>query len=94
MIASMPLATDPKPGVYTPFLTAYISNVEIYQLGLDKVHSDYGGIPMRLQPGSRLENGAQPIIDSSRVNRTIAELSFAFYVNPNSSAMRALANFA
>ena len=29
MMASVPLTTDPKPGVYTPFLTAYISNVEV-----------------------------------------------------------------
>jgi hypothetical protein len=94
MIASDPLATDPKPGVYTPFLTAYISNVEVYQLGLDKVHSDYGGVPMKLGAGSRLENGAEPIVDSSRVNRAIAELAFAFYVNPNPVAMRALSHFA
>ena len=79
MMASLPLTTDPKPGVYTPFLTAYISNVEVYQLGLDKVHSDYGGIPMKLAPGSRLETGGTPIIDSTRLNRGVAEIAFAYY---------------
>lgn len=93
MMASMPLTTDPKPGVYTPFLTAYISNVEVYQLGLDKVHSDYGGIPMRLAPGSRLETGATPIVDSTRLNRALAEIAFAYYTSPHPSMVRALMAF-
>src|SRR5262249_23925274 len=93
MMASVPLTTDPKPGVYTPFLTAYISNVEVYQLGLDKVHSDYGGIPMAVAPGSRLETGASPIVDSTRLNRTLDELAFAYYVNPQPNAVRALSAF-
>ena len=93
MMASIPLTTDPKPGVYTPFLTAYISNVEVYQLGLDKVHSDYGGIPMNLAPGSRLETGATPIIDSTRLNRALAEIAFAYYTAPHPVAVRALSAF-
>ncbi|NES85630.1 MAG: hypothetical protein F6K10_31840 [Moorea sp. SIO2B7] len=93
MMASVPLTTDPKPGVYTPFLTAYISNVEVYQLGLDKVHSDYGGIPMQRAPGSRLETGAVPILDSSRVNRSLAEIAFAYYTVPHSTAVKNLSTF-
>jgi hypothetical protein len=79
-----PLAVDPKPGVYLPFLSAYILNIGIYQLGLDKVHSDYGGIPMKLRPGSRLENGAaHPVVaDARRANQTLAELARLFYTLP------------
>ena len=94
MMASVPLTTDPKPGVYTPFLTAYISNVEVYQLGLDKVHSDYGGIPMKEAPGSRLETGATPIVDSTRLNRALAEVAFAYYTAPHPTAVKALSMFA
>ncbi len=93
MMASIPLTTDPKPGVYTPFLTAYISGVEVYQLGLDKVHSDYVGIPMKLAPGSRLETGAMPIVDSTRLNRALAEIAFAYYVVPHPSAVHAMTAF-
>lgn len=93
MVASNPLTTDPKPGVYTPFLTAYISNVEVYQLGLDKVHSDYGGIPMKQAPGSRLETGASPVVDSTRLNRTLAELAFAYYTSPNPIMVQAISQF-
>jgi hypothetical protein len=94
MMASVPLTTDPKPGVYTPFLTAYISNVEVYQLGLDKVHSDYSGIPMKEAPGSRLETGAVPVVDSTRLNRALAEVAFAYYTAPHPTAVKALAFFA
>ncbi|MGQ2370574.1 hypothetical protein ACT53J_07115 [Citrobacter braakii] len=94
MMAAVPLMTDPKPGVYTPFLTAYISNVEVYQLGLDKVHSDYGGIPMKLAPGSRLETGATPIVDSTRLNQSLAEIAFAYYTAPHPVAAKALSAFA
>ena len=93
IMASVPLTTDPKPGVYTPFLTAYISNVEVYQLGLDKVHSDYGGVPMTQAPGSRLETGATPIVDSTRLNRALAEVAFAYYTSPHPIAVRALTAF-
>jgi hypothetical protein len=94
LIASNPLSTDQKPGVYTPFLTAYFSNVEVYQLGLDKINSDYGGIPMKIAPGSRLETGASPIVDAARLNRALAELAFAYYVVPHPSVVRALSAFA
>lgn len=78
------LPVDPKPGVYMPFLTAYILNVGVYQLGLDKVHSDYGGIPMALKPGSRLENGAShPVVyDARRANQSLSEISRLFYTLP------------
>ena len=89
-----PLSRDPKPGVYSPFLNAYILDNEIYQLGLDKVHSDYGGIPMGLAPGSRLETGATPIFDATRANRSIAELAFAFYVRQPLPAANILASIA
>lgn len=75
-----PLALDPKPGVYAPFLSAYVVGIPIYQLGIDKVHSDYGGIPMALSPGSKLENGRMPIVDSTRANITLAELAVLYYV--------------
>lgn len=74
-----PLSFDPKPGVYSVFILAHILGLEIYQLGLDKVHSDYGGIPMKLSPGSMLENGEQPIKSAFRANRTLAEIAVALY---------------
>jgi hypothetical protein len=85
-----PLSVDPKPGVYSPFLLAHILGIDIYQLGLDNVHSDYGGIPMKRAPGSRLENGIEPIADATRLNRTLAELAFAFYMSPEQPALRAI----
>jgi len=74
-----PLSIDPKPGVYAPFLSAYILDIGMYQLGIDKVHSDYGGIPMALAPGSKLETGISPIVDSTRANQVLAELAVLFY---------------
>jgi hypothetical protein len=50
-------------------------------------------IPMALQPGSRLENGAAPILDATRLNRTLAEIAFAFYCVPHPSAVQALSSF-
>lgn len=73
------ISIDSKPGVYMPFLTAYFLNVGIYRLGIDKVHSDYGGIPMKLKPGSKLENGIKPIINSANANKTLADLAALFY---------------
>lgn len=90
LTASTPIATDMKPGVYSVFLSAYFNNIEIYQLGIDKAHSDYGGVPMKLTPGSRLENAATPIIDSTRFNRTLAELAFAYYIGPSLPVLPAL----
>lgn len=77
--AKDPLAVYTKPGVYSVFLSAYILNYGIYQLSIDKVHSDYGGIPMKLAPGSKMETGISPIVDSRRANITLAELAMAFY---------------
>ena len=74
-----PLSLDTKPGIYSLFLSAYAMNIGLYQLGLDKVHSDYGGIPMALRPGSRLENGATPVADSTNFNRLLALVSAFLY---------------
>lgn len=90
LIAAMPISTDPKPGVYSVFISAYINNIGMYQLGIDKVHSDYGGIPMQLAPGSRLENATSPVVDSTRFNRALAELAFAYYIGPDLPALPAL----
>ena len=68
-----------EDGVYAVFLSAYALNIGIYQLGLDKVHSDYGGIPMNVAPGSRLETGAHPIVDATNLNRILALLASLFY---------------
>lgn len=70
---------DTKPGVYAVFLSAYALNIGIYQLGLDKVHSDYGGIPMKIKPGSRLENGIEPIVDATNLNRMLALMAGVYY---------------
>ncbi|KDR73118.1 hypothetical protein GALMADRAFT_280894 [Galerina marginata CBS 339.88] len=84
-----PLSLDTKPGVYLPFLAAYSHNVGLYQLGIDKVHSDYGGIPMALQPGSRLENSTKPVADSMNANRVLALLAAIFYAPDALPGMRA-----
>ena len=73
------ILSDPKPGIYTPFLSAYYLNIGIYRLGLDKVHSDYGGIPMKKAPGSKLETGIEPVYNSDRANRTLADLAAMFF---------------
>lgn len=73
------LSVDPKPGVYSVFLSAYALNIGIYQLGIDKVHSDYGGVPMALKPGSRLETGTKPVVDATNVNRMLAVLAGLFF---------------
>lgn len=71
---------DTKPGVYSIFLQAYALNIGIYQLGIDKVHSDYGGIPMKLKPGSRMENGTEPIVDATNLNRMLAFIAALYFV--------------
>lgn len=85
-----PLTVDPKPGVYTPFLQAYHLNLQIYQLGLDKAHSDYGGVPMKLKPGSQLENGAKAVASTRRANQTLADLALMFYGRSDSVAFKGL----
>jgi hypothetical protein len=80
------LRSNTRPGVYNIFIGAAINHVGIYKLGLDKVHSDYGGIPMRLAPGSRLENDADPVADAWRCNQTLGELANVYYLaSPPSS---------
>lgn len=72
--------TNTRPGVYAKFVGAAINNIGIYKLGLDKVHSDYGGVPMKLAPGSRLENDATPVADAWRCNQTLGEIAKALYL--------------
>jgi len=75
--------TNTRPGVYNIFVSAYILGIEVYKLGIDKVHSDYGGVPMKHAPGSRLETNATPVFDASRANQALAEIAQAYYINPN-----------
>lgn len=74
-------STNTRPGVYAIFVGATINNIGIYKLGLDKVHSDYGGVPMKLAPGSRLENGAAPAADAMRCNQTLGDIANLLYLN-------------
>jgi hypothetical protein len=83
--ASQPLslaqgATNTRPGVYAIFVGAAINHIGIYKLGLDKVHSDYGGVPMKLALGSRLENDATPVADAWRCNQTLGEIANQYYL--------------
>lgn len=72
--------SNTRPGVYAIFVGAAINHIGIYKLGLDKVHSDYGGIPMKLAPGSRLEDDAIPIADAWRCNQTLGEIANMLYL--------------
>lgn len=72
--------TNTRPGVYANFVGAAINNIGIYKLGLDKVHSDYGGVPMALAPGSRLETGVEPLQDAWRCNQTLGEMAKILYL--------------
>lgn len=83
-----PLASYTKPGVYSVYLSAYFLNYDIYHLAIDKVHSDYGGVPMKLAPGSKMETGIKPLVDSTRANITLAELTMGFYNSPVKLAQR------
>jgi len=73
--------TNTRPGVYAIFVGAAINHIGIYKLGLDKVHSDYGGVPMKLAPGSRLEDDATPVAGSWRCNQTLGEIADLFYLS-------------
>lgn len=72
--------TNTRPGVYAIFVGAAINHIGIYKLGLDKVHTDYGDIPMKLAPGSRLENDATPVADAWRCNQTLGEIADSYYL--------------
>lgn len=78
--------TNTRPGVYAIFVGAAVNHIGIYKLGLDKVHSDYGGIPMQLAPGSRLENDAAPIADAWKCNQTLGEVADMYYLAEPPSA--------
>jgi hypothetical protein len=72
--------TNTRPGVYAIFVGAAVNHIGIYKLGLDKVHSDYGGVPMKLAPGSRLENDALPVVDAWSCNQTLGEIANRYYL--------------
>lgn len=73
--------SNTRPGVYAIFVGAAINHIGIYKLGLDKVHSDYGGVPMKLAPGSRLENDTSPVADAWRCNQTLGEIADMYYLS-------------
>jgi hypothetical protein len=75
------MTTNTRPGVYAIFVGAAVNHIGIYKLGLDKVHSDYGGIPMKVAPGSRLEDGATPVADAWRCNQTLGEVADVLYLS-------------
>ncbi len=81
-----------KAGVYSPFLSAYVMGIRQWEYAIDKVHSDYGGIPMRRAPGSRLENGAVPVVDATLANITLTEAAVRFYLPRSPVAKAALAH--
>ncbi|AFM20288.1 hypothetical protein Mycch_5653 (plasmid) [Mycolicibacterium chubuense NBB4] len=84
--ATAPIEVDSKPGVYAIFLSAYLANIDAYKLSLDKVHSDYSGVPLALMAGSRMENGIEPRVSADNANRALAELAFAFYIGETGQA--------
>jgi hypothetical protein len=72
--------SNTRPGVYMLFVGASINDVGLYKLALDKVHSDYGGVPMRLAPGSRLEDDAKAVADAWNCNKTLGDIANAMYL--------------
>jgi hypothetical protein len=79
----VPGENDSKANVYSLFIGGFINGIAIHRLIMDKVHSDYGGIPMKLRPGSRLENGAEPVVDATLANQTCSDLAYALFVFPD-----------
>jgi hypothetical protein len=75
-----PSVDDSKANTYSLFIGGFINGIAIHGLIMDKVHSDYGGIPIKLRLGSMLENGASPIVDATRANQTCADPAYAMYV--------------
>src|SRR5216683_2416071 len=71
---------DAKPGVYSLYVLAGVLGIQVYNLVLDKVYSDYGGVPMALAPGSRMETGIEPLADAGSALRTAADLAHAFFL--------------
>ncbi len=59
---------------------AYKLSIRIYQLILDKIYSDYGGIPMALRPGSRIETGIEPLFDATEAVRSVANIADAYFL--------------
>lgn len=77
---------DAKPGVYSLFVMANELDISLYELVVDKVYSDYGGIPMQQAPGSRLETGAEPEVDAGRAIRSLGDVAEAFYLRSSDGA--------
>lgn len=73
---------DSKPGVYSLYVMAGVLGIQVYNLVLDKVYSDYGGIPMLVAPGSRMETGREPVADATRAIQTAANLAEAYFLRP------------
>ncbi|MCH8903014.1 MAG: hypothetical protein IIA45_03765 [Bacteroidetes bacterium] len=62
-------------GIYSPFLLSTFFKIKSVKQGLDKVHSAYWDEETPLKPGSWLETGIEPVINSQPVNDTIAIFS-------------------
>lgn len=73
---------DAKPGVYSIYVMANTLDIGVYKLVLDKVYSDYGGVPMEFQPGSRIETGNEPVLDATPAIETIAGIAEKYYLRP------------
>jgi hypothetical protein len=71
---------DSKPGVYSLYILGGVLGIGVYNLVLDKVYSDYGGIPMAHAPGSRMETGIEPVADAGPALRTGSDLAQAFFL--------------
>lgn len=78
----VPDQNDSKGNVYHLWVSGFTNGVALHRLIVDKIHSDYGGIPMALQPGSKIENGTQPIVDATEANRACAAIADALYLFP------------
>lgn len=79
----VPNVNDSKGNVYHLFVSGFVNGIQLHRLIIDKIHSDYGGIPMALAPGSRLESGIAPIVDSTEANRTCGQVAAALYLFPD-----------
>lgn len=66
-------------GMYETYILAHTINVELYQLVLDKLYSDYGEVPMKPQRGSQLENGKKAFRNAYLANKTLADIAVSYY---------------
>lgn len=79
----VPGVNDSKGNVYHLFVSGVVNGVRLHRLIIDKIHSDYGGVPMAVAPGSRIETGINPVFDSTAVNRTCGDVASALYLFPD-----------